>query len=58
MAEKDPIMEFLNDCSVRAGVSGTTATILSSHEAKKDTINIPQKKMSDKITKEFSAGID
>lgn len=58
MAGRDPIIEFLNSCSVTVEASGTTASILSSKEAKKDTINIPAKIFSDKITKELSTETD
>ncbi len=58
MTGRDPIIEFLNSCSVTVDASGTTASILSSREAKKDMINIPLKRFSDKITKELSAETD
>ena len=51
--ETDPIIEFLNKCS-RTVESVRAGSIVSSTEAKKDIINIPKKRFSDKVTKELS----
>ena len=51
-SKSDPVIQFLNSCSIKVE-SGTTGSILSSREVEKDVINIPKKRFSDKITKEL-----